>query len=420
MNYYFLSLGCSKNTADSEQIANSLHKAGWSKTDNLESAQVAFVNTCGFINDAKLESLERILQLIAQKPPHCKTVVFGCLVKRYRQQISKEIPEIDFFFDFIDAKCLEKITNQPVKPNNCSINFFTPQHIGFLKISEGCSNNCSYCSIPSIRGPHKSFNSNELLKQAQAMKNVKELSIIAQDTTRFGDENNETLANLLKNISQINEIEWIRLHYLHPEKVNFKFIDTIFSIPKVLPYFDIPFQHTSDRILNLMNRRYTSKKIIDIIKYIRKTFPNGCIRTTFIIGFPSETDNDFNNLIDFIERYPIDRVGAFAYSTEEGTKAKKIAGKINKSLKTQRLDELMTLQQMIAIERNSQLTGCEVDIMIDSVNYARVLGRTVWDAWEVDNTTTLKIPLKKYKPGQIIKAKIIGTDAYDFIAEPIK
>ena len=427
MKFHLITLGCSKNTADSEFIANKFNQNGWQWTDKPETADLLLVNTCGFIKDAKEESLRMIVQALSLKSlnKQQKTLVFGCLVKRYHKEIEQGIPEIDFLFEFLSDEDFDKIfsafKSKKIGKNTTVVSrFFSPKHIGILKIAEGCSNRCAYCAIPSIRGPFISRNEKEILKDAKslAQSGAKELSVVAQDITRYGTDISGKceLPKLVKKLAKIDGIEWIRLHYMHPRGLTTDLLDELYNTPKVLPYFDIPFQHISDRMLRLMKRHTSPEHIKNLIKYIRKNFRNSAIRTTFIVGFPGENEEDFQELIAFLDEYPLDRVGAFIYSTEENTSAAKIIPKIAQAEKQRRLDELMTLQQMIIEEQNQMLIGKKTEVIIDSVEKTTAFARTIWDAYEVDNETTVN-KADSLKPGDIVKVKIINANAYDFKAE---
>ncbi len=431
MRFHIISLGCSKNTADSEYLANQFYATGWEWSSSLEHTDLILINTCGFINDAKEESLRNIMEAVSikEKHPNIKLVVFGCLIKRYHKEIEAEIPEIDYLFDFLTPKEITKLCKLAGKnyksPDYSKINrFFNPKHIGILKIGEGCNNRCAYCAIPNIRGPYYSLKESDILKDCENLvaSGAKEISVVAQDITRYGtDKGGECkLPSLLKKISKIEGVEWIRLHYMHPRGLTTELIDKIFNINKVLPYFDIPFQHISAKLVKLMNRHTTPEHMINLIKHIRSNYPEGIIRTTFIVGFPGEQKRDFDKLINFIEEYPLDRVGSFMYSPEENTPAYSMTPKVRESTKQARLDQLMTLQQLIIEERNKKLIGKEIDVIIDSISSnGEAVGRTPYDAYEVDNITTIE-KAKNIKPGDIIKVKITDADAYDFKAKIIK
>ena len=431
MKFHIISLGCSKNTADSEAIANTFAANGWFWADSPIDADLLLINTCGFIKDAKEESLTTVIEALKLKSKNKrqKTAVFGCLVKRYFKQIKNQIPEIDYLFTFLSNENLSFLcslnskTKTPCEPyHELKCRYFTPTHIGILKIAEGCSNRCSYCAIPDIRGPFRSRPESDILQDAKnlAKSGAVELSVVAQDITRYGTDNGNTckLPQLFNKLSQIKGIKWIRPHYLHPKGLSTQLIDDIFSIEKVLPYFDIPFQHISDRMLRLMNRKTSPAHIRHLVGHIRKKFKKSCIRTTFIVGFPGENKEDFQQILDFIELQPIDRVGAFAYSTEENTAASRIIPKVPSSTKQERLDKLMTLQQLVVEERNRKLINKKVEVIIDEVFADYALGRTPWDSYEIDNLTTIESTSDlKLQPGQIVKTRIIDADAYDFKAK---
>lgn len=429
MKFHLISLGCTKNTADSELIANRFTSAGWSWAEKPDMANLILINTCGFINDAKEESLATIMENLKIKDDHAdvQVCVFGCLVKRYRAEIQSGIPEIDYLFDFLSEDQLQTLislssNSRPTTDYSKSWRFFTPPHIGILKIAEGCSNRCSYCAIPGIRGPFHSRPQNDIIQDARklAVSGAKEISVVAQDITRYGTdfESRCTLPDLIKKLSAIEGVEWLRLHYMHPRGLTARLIDELYHIPKVLPYFDIPFQHISKRLLEAMNRHTSPEHLVKLIKHIRKEFSNSTIRTTFIVGFPGEQKRDFEKLIDFIEEHPLDRVGAFAYSEEEGTPAEKLRPQVRPSTRQKRLDQLMTLQQLIVGEQNQKLIDQIVKVIVDEVQPDRVLARTAGDAYEVDNTTTIT-GRHDVKPGDIIKVRITAADSYDFTAEMV-
>lgn len=430
MKFHLISLGCSKNTADSEKIANSFVAAGWLWSKEPEQSDLLMINTCGFINDAKEESLRVIMQALSYKQnnPEMKTAVFGCLVRRYHNDISAQIPEIDFLFEFLSEDELKQLTSlgrhRRVTPDySQSWRFFTPAHTGILKIAEGCSNRCTYCAIPGIRGPFYSRPEAEILADAEqlAASGAREISIVAQDITRYGTDAGKAcqLPALIKKIAALPQVAWIRLHYMHPRGLTKKLISDLYSINKVLPYFDIPFQHISAHLLDAMNRNTTPDHIKGLIEFIRSNYADAAIRTTFIVGFPGEKKSDFQQLIDFIEEYPLDRVGAFMYSAEEGTAAALMRPKVSRPVRQARLDQLMTLQQLIIEERNRRLIGRELEVIIDEIIDHTARARTCFDAYEVDNSTLIENP-GKHKPGDLVKVRITAADAYDFKAELLK
>ena len=433
IKFHIVTLGCSKNTADSEYVANFLQNAGLKWTDKPNEADLLMLNTCGFINDAKEQSLNTLFTLAEYKEKNKaqKLLVYGCLVKRYEEQLKADIPEIDYFFKFFDDKSLslllKELTVSKAPKKNCADfsaitkRFFTPPHIGLLRIAEGCDNWCSYCAIPKIRGSFRSLPEEEILRTAEnlAKTGSKELSVIAQDTTAYGKDTDTSLEELLSKISQIDGIEWIRLHYLHPKRLTPDFIDRVFSIKKVLPYFDIPLQHIDDTVLNKMNRHTDSNQIKQLISHIRTNYQNSVIRSTFIVGFPGETDKRFERLLTFLEEYPIDRLGAFVFSPEEGTRGAEMTPKVSKRKAAERLDKLMTFQQLILGETAEKWVGRELELMADAVENGKILARTVYDAYEVDNQTILE-DTGNIKPGDIFKGVITEAGLYDFKARPLK
>ncbi len=430
MKFHLISLGCSKNTADSEKIANSFAASGWHWCKEPEQSDLLMINTCGFINDAKEESLRVIMQALSfkQHNPKMKTAVFGCLVKRYHSDISAQIPEIDFLFEFLSDDELKQLISlgkhRQVTPDySQSWRFFTPSHTGILKIAEGCSNCCTYCAIPGIRGPFYSRPEAEIIKDAEqlAASGAREISIVAQDITRYGTDTGQAcqLPALVKKIAALPQVAWIRLHYMHPRGLTQKLIRDLYSIDKVLPYFDIPFQHISAHLLNAMNRNTTPAHLKSLIEFIRKNYEDAAIRTTFIVGFPGEKKSDFQELVDFIEEYPLDRVGAFMYSAEEGTAAALMRPRVSRPVQQARLDQLMTLQQLIIEERNRRLIGRELEVIIDEIIDNNARARTCFDAYEVDNSTLIENP-GNLKPGDLVKVRITAADAYDFKAELLK
>ena len=425
MNFHIISLGCNKNTADSEQIAKNFVSRNCEWVSDPAKSDLLLINTCGFIDDAKEESLNTIMKAVSlkKKKPSIKVAAFGCLIKRYYDDIKSKIPELDYIFDFLTPRQIEKmISDFPETGKNCYSpkRFFTPPHIGFLKIAEGCDNRCSYCAIPNIRGPFVSLDENQIIETANSLaeSGAKEISIVAQDITRYGlDKTGKCqLPELVKKVSEIKGIEWIRLHYMHPRGLTNELIDELYSISKVVPYFDVPFQHISSKLIKTMNRHTTPEHMISLLKHIRDKYPKAVFRTTFIVGFPGETKKEFDELIDFVEEYPIDRVGAFMYSPEEGTPGALMPHQCRASTKQKRLDQLMTLQQLIIEERNKKLIGTVLPVIIDSVENGEAKARTMYDAWEVDNVTTIK-KASKLEAGQIVNVKITDADAYDFIAK---
>ncbi|RCK78787.1 MAG: hypothetical protein OZSIB_1140 [Candidatus Ozemobacter sibiricus] len=430
MKFHLISLGCPKNTVDSEDVVATLTRQGLTWVGTPEQADLVLLNTCGFIRDAKEESLRHVFQLLELKKarPRLRVAVFGCLVQRYQEELRREIPEIDHLFTFFDKTSLSALVKGlarragGVRPETPARRFLTPNHVGFLKIAEGCSNRCSYCTIPDIRGPFRPRPLDEVLRDAEVLvrTGARELSIMAQDTAGYGvpTRNKELLLELVRKVGEFPTVHWIRLHYLHPRHLDFPFLDALFSLPKVVPYFDIPFQHVSDRLLALMNRAVTKRQIIDLLRHIRGTFKRSVVRTTFIVGFPGESEEEFEELIDFIEDHPIDRLGAFPYSHEEGTPAARLRPRIRAAEKSRRLDQLMTAQQLLSFDRNNKKIGKIDEILIDKADASGLVGRTYGDAFEVDNAVHVPYDAT-VQPGDFIKVRFTGADAYDLEAERV-
>ncbi len=439
MKFHLVSLGCPKNLVDSEGMAADLHQLGWSHTEHPQEADLLFVNTCGFIQEAKEESLEVIMKMLEWKKqkPGLKVCAFGCLIKRYHEEIARDIPELDHLFDFHSLPHLREWLHQafpsPRRKGSSlshtstdrerSKRLFTAPHVGYLKISEGCSNRCTYCAIPGIRGDFRSKPMEAVLADAAhlAATGAREIIVVAQDTTRYGTDlpGKNHLPELLKQLAAMPEIHWIRLQYLHPARLSESIIDRLFSTPKVLPYFDIPFQHVADELLERMNRGVTQDHLERIVQVIRERFPLSVLRSTFIVGFPGETQAHFEQLLEFIEDLPIDRIGAFPYSPEERTPASRMRPRVPKKVARQRLDELMTLQQMLINERNQAWVGRTFEVLIDRVENGRAHGRTFGDAPEVDNEVHFD-GTKDVAPGRFVEVKITSADAYDFEGECVK
>jgi len=430
MKFHLISLGCSKNTVDSEGVISDFVQQGWEWSPEANQADLVLLNTCGFIKDAKEESLKHIFQLVKLKKerPQTRIAVFGCLVQRYQEALRRDIPEIDHLFNFFQKSSFSTLlrgmalrTDNGI-PKALPQRILTPPHLGFLKIAEGCSNKCSYCTIPQIRGPFQPRPMDDILKDVETlvMTGAKEISIIAQDTARFGSALGEPhlLLDLIRKIGKYSEVHWIRLHYLHPKYLEFDFLDSLFSLPKVIPYFDIPLQHVSDKILSLMNRGGTKKEVIRLVRHIRRVFKGAVLRTTFIVGFPGETEEDFQELIEFIDNFPVDRLGAFPYSPEKGTPSFKIRPRVNKKEKTRRMDELMMLQQLHNLDDNNQKIGNVTEILIDKIENNEAIGRTFGDAFEVDNSVIVPYD-GSFSPGDFLKVRIIDAEAYDLKGEKV-
>lgn len=401
-----LNLGCPRNLVDAENILGRLNAKGYEIVD-IDKAQVAIINTCAFIDDAKKESVDAILGLISLKKEGKlkKIIVAGCLAQRYRQKLKKQLPEIDAFVGTIAL-------------NHSTKRFpITPKHYAYLKICEGCLNNCSYCSIPSIKGKFTSLEVDALLDKAAVFntEKISELNIIGQDISGFGMDlyGQRKLPELVYKIAKkAGSIGWIRLLYLYPDKIINELIEVIKDEPRICRYFDLPVQHISNRILKLMNRRITRNDILGLIRRIRKNIPDAAIRTSLIVGFPSETDKEFNELLEFMEEVRFERLGAFIYSREENTRAYSFKRQVLEKTKIERFNILMSLQQKISKDNNNKFLGKVIDVLIEQRKSGYYLGRSQYDAPEVDGLVYVNTT-KNIRIGEFVKVKITDTLEYD-------
>jgi ribosomal protein S12 methylthiotransferase len=421
--YSIISLGCSKNLVDSEVFSYIMENSNFSYTENLLDAHIIIVNTCGFIQDAKIESIESILEAAEYKNKGIceKLIVTGCLVKRYFEDIKQSIPEIDHLIDLKDFKTFSKIFSSKLI---ISRKLLTPSHYAYLRISDGCNNCCSYCAIPLIRGNLKSVPIEKLVKEAEflADKGVKELILTAQDTCQYGVDiyKSPKLIELLNKLHEIKGIEWIRILYLHPAHITSEIIDTFAGLTKIRKYFDIPFQHINDQLLKSMNRKVHKKKIINILEEIKTKIPEAAIRTTFIVGYPEETHKKFMELKEFIKEQKFLRLGIFSYSKEENTMAFDLPGKVSQKTSEKRKDELMTLQESISTELLMKFIGKKIKVIIDQKSDNkdfRFEGRSYLDAPEIDGTVF--ISEGDIKVGDIVEVEIIDSWEYDLIGKII-
>lgn len=432
MKISLVSLGCSKNLVDSELITGQLKSHGH-QTTSLEDADVIVLNTCGFIGDARKESINTALELLEyKKNGNCsKFVLTGCLVERYADQLKKEIPEIDAFWGTGNLhkihELLEdnKLDFKSYKPGalydpDSPRELLTLSHTAFVKVSEGCSRTCTFCIIPKMRGMMKSRTTDSIFNEIVNLANsgVKEINLIAQDMTSYGRDINTNLENLLKKISNIDGIEWIRLHYLYPWGVTDSLINTIESEKKILSYIDMPLQHINDRILKLMDRKTTRAKTIDIINRLRNNINNLTLRSTFIVGFPGETESEFEELLDFIEEYKFDRAGAFKYSWEEGTKSASLPNQTDEDVKEERLEIFMSTQSEVSYDLNRKLIGTKQVGIIESEEDKMFVTRLSSQAPEVDGVTYIDAETK-LSIGDLVNIKITGADIYDLYGKAI-
>ena len=453
MKVGFVSLGCSKNLIDTEITIGHFKQNNYEIESDPEKADIIVINTCGFINSAKEEAINTILEMAEYKKQKCKyLIVMGCLVQRYYDELVKELPEVDLFIKIdeydklwqkveklIEDDIAEKSTTKTSKkiseieplPMPCSDEFLnrvltTGKNYAYLKIGEGCSNKCTYCAIPYIRGPFVSRKMEDIIEEAKmlAKLGIKEIIIIAQDTTKYGVDiyGNPKLAELLEEISKIPEIKWIRFLYSYPEGVTDKLIQTVKNNEKICKYFDIPIQHISDNILKKMNRRTNKKEIENLLNKIRKEIPNVVLRTSLIVGFPGETQEDFEELSEFIKTARFDKLGAFMYSKEDGTPAARLPEQINGNTKKSRYNKIMKEQQKISSEIMKNKIGQEYEVLVEDVSFDGkfLIGRTKQDVPEIDGLVFIKNENQEDKINQFVKVLVEDVKDYDLIGKTIE
>lgn len=437
------SLGCPKNLVDTEVICGKLREKGYQISEKIKNSDIVIINTCSFIRDAVEESIEEILSLVKlKKEGKIKhIIVTGCLPQRYKDDnLSKELPEVDAFLGVGDLLEIDEIVKRvlqgeqiykvSLKPNflynyTTPRNILTPRHYAYIKISEGCQNNCSYCLIPKIRGNHRSRKMEDIIEEVKMLsekQNLSEIILIGQDTTLYGIDlyGEYKLAELLKKLSflELNNLKWIRLLYTHPTHYNDELIEVIANYPKICSYLDLPLQHISDKILKRMNRPVKKRYVISLINKLRDRIPNLTLRTTFIVGFPGETDKDFEELLSFVKEFRFERLGGFVFSREEGTPAYGFSLQIPMRIKKERLKELMLTQQSISKEINTYYVGKVIDVLIDEIKSGKTkiaIGRTKGDAPEIDGKVVIRAD--KAKVGKFIKVKVTEASEYDLAGE---
>lgn len=418
-----ITMGCPKNMVDSEKLGANLLKNGFDVSHESYDADIIIINTCGFINDAKVESIDEILSFSKEKEEGKieKLIVSGCLSERYKGDLQKEMPGVDRFFGVHDYDdLLAYVKDNPEISNDRLLS--TPSHYAYLKIAEGCNRTCSFCAIPGIRGPLKSEPIEKLMEEAGklAAKGVKELIVIAQDTVSYGIDlygKSET-ARLLRELSTIDGIEWIRLMYTYPAGFPDELIDEIASNPKVLKYIDIPLQHIDDDLLKSMRRGGDKLGIIALIHKMREKIPGLCIRTAFIVGYPGETRRSFLDLFKFVKEMKFERMGVFSYSQEENTPAYHLGDPVAARTKMKRMSDLIQLHEKNSTERNQNLIGTECMAICDGKEDESFIGRLMCDAPEIDNIVFLQG--KNLLPGNIYKVKIVEAGIFDLAAEIIR
>ena len=436
----FISLGCSKNLVDTEVMLHNLHKAGFEVTFEVEEAEIVIVNTCGFIESAKQEAIDNILDAAELKKwGKCKHIVAtGCLVERYRDEVMKELPEVDALVGVgslsdISEACSavmrgEKYTSfgdKNTSPLGGGRILTTAPHTAYLKIAEGCDNRCTYCAIPLIRGKFRSRTIEDIVFEAKELDRagVKELNLIAQDTSRYGLDiyGEYSLARLVRAICEETSIPWIRLLYCYPDKITDELIEEFNVNPRLVKYMDIPVQHIADPVLTRMNRHGGKSLIVDTIRKLRAAVPGITLRTTAMVGFPGETEEDFTELCEFVKETRFDRFGAFTFSPEEDTEAALMPDQIDEQVKQDRYDILMQTQLTVAEDLSNSKIGSEVTVITDGYDTVAEIyyGRSEADAPDVDGKVYYRAPKGKYTYGDFVKVKITEALDYDLIGEEI-
>lgn len=438
MKLFFISLGCDKNLVDSEEMLGALTQRGFQITDDESQADVIIINTCCFIHDAKEESIQAILEMAEYKNQgNCKAlIVTGCLAERYREEVTKEIPEVDAvlgtnsqdkILEAVDraldgktAHIFQPLEGIPELPGKRVMT--TGGYYEYLKIAEGCDKHCTYCIIPKIRGNYRSVPMEKLLGQAQELadQGVKELIIVAQETTLYGKDlyGEKSLHILLKKLCEIRGIQWIRVLYCYPEEIYQELIETIRDEKKICHYLDLPIQHASDRILKRMGRRTSKQQLKDIIGKLRKEIPDIMLRTTLITGFPGETQEDHEELMEFVDEMEFERLGVFTYSSEEDTPAAVMESQIDEEVKEDRKAEIMELQQEISLEAGERIVGRTVTAIIEGkvADENAYVGRTYGDAPGIDGYIFINTG-EVLMSGDFVRVKVTGALEYDLIGE---
>lgn len=436
-NVHIVTLGCSKNDVDSSMMYSLLDKNKYQMVNEPSQADILIVNTCGFIDAAKEESIDTILESVEYKNEgRCKKVLLsGCLAQRYPEELIKEIPEIDgiigtgnidYINELLDRSLAGDLFIKTDNLNSAYIEGIRKEVVNtteYVKISEGCNNNCSYCIIPSLRGKNRSRKIEDIYSEVEYLvsKGAREIILIAQNTTDYGIDlySKYSLAKLIKEISKIEDLKWIRVLYLYPDHFTEELIEEFKNNQKLVNYVDMPLQHISDDVLKKMNRKTSKEHIIKTLKNLRKSVPDIVIRTTFIVGFPGESDDDFNQLVDFIEDIKFDKLGVFEYSKEEGTKAASLDEQIPDSIKEERKNEIMAIQSEISAEILSKNIGKRLEVLIEEeVDEENYVGRTYMDSPEIDGVTYVH-SAKNLEIGSFVQVNVVDSLDYDLVGEII-
>ena len=418
-----ITLGCSKNTYDSEVLMGQL-KSNNKNVVHEEEGNIVVINTCGFIDNAKQQSIDTILENVKKKNEGLidKVFVTGCLSERYKPDLKKEIPDVDEYFGTTEMPSLLKHLGADYKHELIGERLLTtPKNYAYLKISEGCDRPCSFCAIPLMRGKHKSVSIEDLVSQAKilAEKGIKELILIAQDSTYYGIDlyGIRSLSKLLKELVKVDGIEWIRLHYAFPNGFPVDVLEVINSEPKICNYIDIPLQHISNKILKSMKRGASMEKINDLLQMFRDKVPEIAIRTTLIVGYPGETNEDYELLKEWVKNTKFDRLGCFTYSHEENTGAYKLIDDVPQKIKNERLNEIMEIQSQISWELNQKKIGKKFKVLIDRKRGNYYVGRTQYDSPDVDNEVLIQAETNFLRVGEFVDVKIIEASDFDLYAE---
>lgn len=421
-----VSLGCSKNTVDSEVIVGNVKKAGWTilREESPRQADVVLINTCGFILDAKQESIDAILQEIARRNRRRKGKVFvmGCLVQRHGNELKKEIGDVDAWFGVNNPRqVVDAILQTASQTDPTERVLSTPRHYAYLKVSEGCNRQCAFCAIPLIRGKHISRPMEEIVEEAEKLagKGVKELILVAQDLTYYGMDiyGSRKIAELVRQLCRINKIHWIRLQYLYPHAFPKDLLEVMRSEPKVCRYVDIPLQHIDSGILKSMLRNTTQEQTLALLADFRKALPEAAFRTTLIVGYPGEDRAAFEKLKDFVRAFRFDRLGVFPYSREEGTPAYALGDPVPEEEKESRAQEIMELQEDISYQLNQERIGKTYEVLIDRQEGEFYVGRTQYDSPEVDNEVLIRVDSASLEPGNFYQVRIVCAEAFDLYGE---
>ena len=428
-----ISLGCEKNLVDSEMIVGAFYKAKFIITTNIDEADIIIVNTCGFIDSAKEEAINTIVDVLEFKENGAKIIVTGCLVQRYQQELVKLLPEVDLWVPIRDYYRFGELLSNLLKDDysNLCIRMedrilSTPPYMAYVRISDGCNNRCNYCAIPLIRGNFVSRKEADIVAEVEKLVNngVIEINLISQDLTNYGydlRENGEsvTLVTLLKKLVKIEGIKWIRMLYLYPDEITDELIELVSKEECILPYFDIPIQHASDKMLKLMNRRGTNSEIKELVEKIRNKIPGAILRTTLIVGFPHETEEDFEFLKEYIKDVPFEHLGAFAYSKEEDTKGYSMSNQVSKKIKNQRLSEILDTQRWVSLSKNKEMVGKEFDCIIERYDEEtnKFYGRTyAFAPDDIDGSVIVDFS-DEIIIGDINKVIVYDADFYDLFAK---